>query len=235
VQNRLAPAARRWDCNGLTSFAGAGAHESVIANGMASSHDIDAASYTDDPDIFGTSMRGLWTVDIRQTLATLGTDDGCFAFDAGPLPQRCYPSRYLSPCFDTYGNRLQGNAPQFCGCYDAAGNLFDTTSPGCSPTLPSQLTFLNAANAPDYRGICSRYLDSGQLQRHGDEACCTQTGLQTPDLSAAALQTCDARGLGNDTACRTPDVCYEICGPRCKAFKNAFAGFEYAIYWRARR
>lgn len=247
VQARLAPAARRWDCRSLATFSGAGAHESVIANQLASSYDINRQNYSDNPDIFGTSVRGPWSVDIRQTLVSLGVDDGCYAFDSGPLPTRCYPSQCLSPCFDAAGNRRSptSDAPAFCGCYDTNGNLADTTTPGCHVALPPQLSFVlsgdalpakcqtDTANMNDYRRTCMPYLDSGQLQPHGDEQCCTESGLLKPNLTQSERQSCRSRGLGSDATCRTPDICYEICGPRCKAFKEAFSGFEYRIYWRA--
>ena len=243
IQARLAPAAQR-DCRELTAFNGTGQHESVIANQLASSYDIDRRNYTDDPDIFGTSIRGQWTVDIRQTLADLNTGDGCYQFASNTLlPSTCYPARCLSPCFNDAGSRRtpQQGAPLFCGCYDAAGNLTDTTSQGCSASLPPRLTFVQTAACPadsagrsQYDRVCFSYLSSGQLQRHGNDQCCTESGLLKPGLTDAQRRSCQARGLGSDMACKTPDLCYEICGPRCKAFKNAFVGLEYRIYWRAR-
>jgi len=160
-------------------------------------------------------------VNIRDTIVPLSTDDGCYAFDeTHPLSETCYPQECLSPCFDAAGNRLPPgpNVPQMCSCYDDQGALVAT--PGlCSNGFPQKLTFVlptdhlpNACKRDDtgktsYEQICAPYIDpaNGQLK---------------PD---------DGKGS------RTPDMCYEICGPLCKALKNAVNGLQYQIHWRADR
>jgi hypothetical protein len=160
----------------------------------------------------------------------------------------------LSPCFDAAGARLDPNDPQtprFCSCYvQATGALRPAAEiqgrDECADR-PATLTWvrndvtLPEACQPSPTGAptnmearCARFkTTSGQLYANGSPTCCTSDGRLRGDLSATQTQSCAVSGFDGDASCKAPDVCLEICGPRCKRFKEALRGFEFRIDWRA--
>jgi hypothetical protein len=242
------------DCRELASFRGSTQYAIPSQHALDGMKALQASAYVNDT-MFGTSVRGTWTLDIRRTLTQLNgrAGDACYEFgtanpSASALPEVCYPAGCLDPCFDNFGNRRASNdpdAPAYCSCYDANGLLADSTSDHCIGQ-PSELTFVKAALPPSsacsaldsyptrIEAVCTPFATAdGRLLPHGNLQCCTESGFLKAELSSSQLATCATMGFDSDTACRTPDVCYEICGPRCKAFKDALVGFEYVIHWRA--
>lgn len=240
------------DCRDLLFFGGTSDYVSALSEPLASYSRNDL-----DPALYGTSVRGQWSLDIGRTLAQLNgpAGDDCFLPDASNaarlnLVETCLPSTCASPCFTADGSRKAANdpsAPSYCSCYAAslalrpAGQL--ANRPECSG-LPPTLTRV-AYDAPALCGggtgqssletLCKPYVSSQRtLLPSGDPACCTSSGHLKTGLSASQGQACNAKGFTSDDACTVPEPCLEICGPRCKAFKAALRGFSYNIHWRAR-
>lgn len=229
---------RTIDCRELPHFQGYGDYE-TSATRFPSSQVVQSGDFVKS-SILGTSVRGGWTVDIRDTITALGALDGCY--DATGIPADCLPSRCLNPCFDAAGARLPtGVGPERCDCYDSTGQIAVPTGASCQG-LPATLTHtLPDAEAPEecrvdamgrtgYDFACAPYTVGGNLQPTGSGLCCTPGGHVLD--AASSNPTCQTLGLTSDEACVTPDACYEICGPRCKALKDNLNGFEYRIYSR---
>jgi hypothetical protein len=178
------------DCRGLARFTGASIYQRPSQKTLDGIRALDQASYQDDR-MFGTSVRGIWTIDVRNILTSLNgrASDQCYEFAPG-------------------------------------NSAYQPLSADCTPDEQSSKAL---------EQICAPYATSdGRLRSHGDPSCCTSHGVLRSNLTAAQRSACTASGFANDRACSTPDLCYQICGPKCRAFKQAIAGFDYVIHWRAR-
>lgn len=157
-----------------------------------------------DPSLYGTSVRGRWSLDLAPTLIQL----------AGPSGDACYT---VDP---THAGRLAltpACLPASCDSADPAD-----ASDACGPDSTLEVLC---------RPYVSSRQD---LMLTGDPACCTARGHRRDDLSPAADAACTIGGWTSDDACTVPEPCLEICGPRCQAFKQALRGVSYGIHWRAR-
>lgn len=245
------------DCRQIMDFNGTSDHGAPSTHKLREPPPWTESGYSGRETLFGTSVRGTWHLDIGDTLAQLngGAGDACYDFHSGnpqrrPFPSACLPAECLSPCFDDAGARLPSSAPgvpAFCGCYDAGNVLSQAMSsqPECQGR-PSALTFVrNDSDLPSYceptpsgslpqEDACRRFVTpSGGFFPNGDQLCCNADGRFRGNLSAATAATCRARGFVNDESCSAPDICREICGPRCKEFKRSLLGVQFRIYWRS--
>lgn len=233
------------DCRRASDFGGLADYSAPSANVLSDPPALTTSAYSSS-DLFGTSVRGEWELDLGETLAQLNSLDACynFASPAASLPQSCWPEECLSPCFTDHGvRRSDPAAPAYCACYDASNQRLPSAD--CA-NLPATLVWardqgtvpeacLPATNEPTrMEALCKRFVtSSGAFYPSGSPTCCTADGRLRGDLSAATITSCAASGFDSDASCVAPTECREICGPRCKAFKRSLIGFEYRIDWRA--
>lgn len=166
-----------------------------------------------DPRVFGTSIRGTWQIDLRQTIVELSSaGDDCYS-DLSGADDRCLPDE----CSNTSVTMLDEN--------DLPS---DVTIP-----MPSYCE-LDDNGVTQLFSVCDQYVDYNAQQpimkHHGDLECCSSAGRLRNDLTAQQRTDCSGWGWTSDS-CKTPDDCYRICGPKCRAFKEALEGFEVAISW----
>lgn len=242
------------DCRRVLDFGGSTEYAAPSQHTLAAPRPRTALAYA-TPDLYGTSVRGDWILDLTTTLADLNGigGDACYGFDAThPLPLSCYPESCRSSCFDDLGVRrpaIDPDAPAHCSCYGANNALLPAASlagraecSGLSPTLSvlreaSELPaacrpYVGTVAAPtQMEGQCRRFVTAGRLFPSGPLDCCNPDGRMKGNLNASVAASCVARGFDSDSACLAPDACLEICGPRCKAFKRALIGVEYRIDW----
>ena len=188
--------------------------------------------------------------------------DQCYADKAvngtlSTVPTRCLPESCLSACFDDVGVRLTANAPEYCECYDTNNQKLATIPATLADICANRPAVLQwnegAANGLEecsgntvgygengsktlYETSCDRFVEatSGSFLPNGDSFCCSPDGRFKLNLSETDQGICEARGYLGNESCRAPDVCREVCGPRCKQFKRAIRGFEIDIDWMVR-
>lgn len=159
--------------------------------------------------LFGTSVSGRWHLDARPIIRNLNgglyPNDGCYNFAEDPtesLPGMCYPAVY-------------------------EGWNEEDIPPYWQP---------DANGVTEVERVCSQYIINGALESYGVRgtnnspiSCCTQDGNLAPDRDKLM---CDSVGFSTEATCTTPDICWEICGPRCKTFKEAIIGIDFNVFWR---
>lgn len=164
---------------------------------------------------------------IRATLPSYDPSN----FQVSPLFGTSVAGRWkldLRPILRNLNGGLQPNDD----CYSYAATVTGRLPANCVPSDGAgrvEWTVDRTGRTPA-ENLCARYITGGALESYGTQGnCCTQAGGLNPTRNATA---CAVLGYASEDACRTPDVCWEICGPRCRGFKDALRGFEFLAYWR---